>query len=142
MNEELTRKQDPHEELGGEEREPAPPEGRAGGHRGETARQLIRRAKQASRRRFPAKEKIRVVMEGIRAEVSVSDLCRCEGIHPTIYYKWLKDFMEAGKGRLRGDAKREPTSNEVQELRQENERLKLLVADLSLENLTLKKSQY
>jgi transposase len=145
MNEELATKQDPHEEqkeLGGEEREAALPEGRAGGRHGETARQLIRRAKQASRRRFPAEEKIRIVMEGIRAEVSVVDLCRREGIHPTIYYKWLKDFMEAGKGPLRGDAKREATSNEVKDLRQENERLKLLVADLSLENLTLKKSPY
>jgi transposase len=145
MNEELTSKQDPQEgqeEHRGEEREAALPEGRAGGRRGETARQLIRRAKQASRRRFPAEEKIRIVMEGIRAEVSVADLCRREGIHPTIYYKWLKEFMEAGKGRLRGDAKREATSNEVKDLRQENERLKLLVADLSLENLTLKKSQY
>lgn len=145
MNEELTSKQDPHEgqeELRDEEREAALPSGRAGGRRGETARQLIRRAKQTSRRRFPAEEKIRIVMEGIRAEVSVADLCRREGIHPTIYYKWLKEFMEAGKGRLRGDAKREATSNEVKDLRQENERLKLLVADLSLENLTLKKSQY
>ena len=87
-------------------------------------------------------EKIRMVMEGIRGEVSVVELCRREGIHPTIYYKWLKDFLEAGKGRLRGDAKREATSDEVQELRRENERLKLLVADLSLENLTLKKSPY
>lgn len=130
------------EESSSEERGAALPEGRAGGRRGETARQLIRRAKQVTRRRFPAEEKIRIVMEGIRAEVSVADLCRREGIHPTIYYKWLKDFMEAGKGRLRGDARREATSNEVQGLRQENERLKLLVADLSLENLALKKSQY
>ena len=141
MEEELRTKQEQGEDRS-EERGPALPSGRAGERRGETARQLIRRAKQASRRKFPAEEKIRIVMEGIRAEVSVADLCRREGIHPTIYYKWLKDFMEAGKGRLRGDAKREATSNEVQDLRQENERLKLLVADLSLENLTLKKSQY
>jgi transposase len=145
MEEELRKEQEPDEEQGeyrSEEREAVLPEGRTGGRRGETARQLIRRAKRASRRKFPAEEKIRIVMEGIRAEVSVADLCRREGIHPTIYYKWLKDFMEAGKGRLRGDAKREATSHEVQDLRQENERLKLLVADLSLENLTLKKSQY
>ena len=141
MEEERSEKQE-QEESNREEREAALPEGRAGGRRGETARQLIRRAKYASRRKFLAEEKIRIVMEGIRAEVSVSDLCRREGIHPTIYYKWLKDFMEAGKGRLRGDAKREATSNEVQDLRQENDRLKLLVADLSLENLALKKSQY
>ena len=118
------------------------PEGDSPARAGESARQLIRRAKHASRRRFPAEEKIRIVMEGIRAEVSIADLCRREGIHPTIYYKWLKDFMEAGKGRLRGDARREATSDEVTHLRGENERLKLLVADLSLENLTLKKSQY
>ena len=145
MEEELRKQQEQDEEqgeYGSEERVSALPEGRAGGRRGETARQLIRRAKQASRRRFPAEEKIRIVMEGIRAEVPVSDLCRREGIHPTIYYKWLKDFMEAGKGRLRGNAKREATNHEVQELRQQNERLKLLVANLSLENLTLKKSQY
>ncbi len=135
MNEEFARKQEPEEETGTDL-----PEGRSDGRRGETARLLIRRAKQASRRRFPAEEKIRIVMEGIRAEVSVSDLCRREGIYPTIYYKWLKDFMEAGKGRLRGDAKREATSNEVQDLRQANDRLILLVADLSLENLTLKKA--
>jgi len=109
---------------------------------GETARQLIRRAKRATRRKFPAEEKIRIVMEGVRAEVSIADLCRREGIHPTIYYKWLKDFMEAGKGRLRGDARREASSDEVTQLRSENERLKQLVADLSLENLALKKSQY
>ena len=122
--------------------EPTRTEGNSPARAGETARQLIRRAKRASRRKFPAEEKIRIVMEGIRAEVSVVELCRREGIHPTIYYKWLKDFMEAGKGRLRGDAKREATSDEVTQLRGENERLKLLVADLSLENLTLKKSQY
>jgi transposase len=145
MEEELRKKQEQDEEqgeYGSEEGGAALPEGRAGGRRGETARQLIRRAKRASRRKFPAEEKIRIVMEGIRGEVSVVELCRREGIHPTIYYKWLKDFLEAGKGRLRGDAKREATSNEVQELRRENERLKLLVADLSLENLTLKKSPY
>jgi len=145
MEEELRKKQESEEEeveYGSEEKGAALPEGRAAKRQGETARQLIRRAKRISRRKFPAEEKIRIVMEGIRAEVSVSDLCRREGIHPTVYYKWLKDFMEAGKGRLRGDAKREATSNEVQDLRQENERLKLLVADLSLENLTLKKSQY
>jgi transposase len=63
---------------------------------------LIRRTRQVTRRKFPAEEKIRIVMEGIRGEVAVSELCRREGIHPTIYYKWLKDFMEAGKGWLQG----------------------------------------
>lgn len=131
MNEEVSKNE-----------QPSKGEGDSPARAGETARQLIRRAKRATRRKFPAEEKIRIVREGIRAEVSIADLCRREGIHPTIYYKWLKDFMEAGKGRLRGDARREATSDEVTQLRGENERLKQLVADLSLENLALKKSQY
>ena len=109
---------------------------------GDTARALIRRAKQASRRRCPSEEKIRILLEGVRGEVSVVELCRREGIHPTLYYKWLKDFMEAGKKRLRGDTQREANREEVERLRQESERLKQLVADLSLANITLKKSQY
>jgi transposase len=107
----------------------------------ETASTLIRKTKRATRRRFPTEEKIRIVMEGVRGEVSVAELCRREGIHPTIYYKWLKDFMEAGKARMRGDTLREATSEEVKLLRQENERLKQLVADLSVANMLLKKSQ-
>jgi transposase len=103
---------------------------------------MIRRTRQVTRRKFPAEEKSRIVLEGIRGEVTVSELCRREGIHPTIYYKWLKDFMEAGKGRMRGDTKREATSEEVRQLREENERLKQLVAELSLANLTLKKSLF
>ena len=95
-----------------------------------------------TRLKFPAEEKIRIVLEGIRGEVAVSVLCRREGIHPTIYYKWLKGCMEAGKGRTRGDTKREATSEEVRQLREENERLKQLVAELSLANLTLKKSLF
>jgi transposase len=107
----------------------------------ETARALIRKTKRATRRRFPTEDKIRIVMEGVRGEISIAELCRREGIHPTIYYKWLKDFMEAGKARMRGDTLREATSDEVKLLRQENERLKQLVADLSVANMLLKKSQ-
>ncbi len=107
---------------------------------GETARELLRRTKQITRRKFPAEEKIRILLEGIRAEVSVAELCRREGIHPTVYYHWLKDFMEAGKARMRGDSLRDATTAEVQHLKGENERLKQLVAELSLQNLTLKKS--
>jgi transposase len=109
---------------------------------GETARSLIRKAKQSTRRRFSSEDKIRILLQGIRGEIAVAELCRREAIHPTVYYKWLKDFMEAGKARMRGDALREANSDEVQELRQENERLKQLVADLSLANMVLKKSQY
>ena len=107
----------------------------------ETARALIRKTKRATRRRFPTEDKIRIVIEGVRGEISVAELCRREGIHPTIYYKWLKDFMEAGNARMRGDTLREATSEEVKLLRQENERLKQLVADLSVANLLLKKNQ-
>jgi len=108
----------------------------------ETARSLIRKAKQSTRRRFSSEDKIRILMQGLRGEVAVAELCRREGIHATVYYQWLKDFMEAGKARLRGDALREANSDEVQELRQENVRLKQLVADLSLANMVLKKSLY
>lgn len=107
---------------------------------GETARELLRRTKQITRRKFPAEEKIRIILEGIRAEVSVTELCRREGIHPTVYYQWLKDFMEAGKACMRGDTQRDATTGEVQHLKQENERLKQLVAELSLSNMLLKKS--
>ncbi len=105
----------------------------------ETARALIRKTKRVTRRRFPPEDKIRIVIEGVRGEISVAELCRREGIHPTIYYKWLKDFMEAGKARMRGDTMREATSDEVKASRRENERLKQLVADLSVANLLLKK---
>lgn len=77
---------------------------------GEGARELIRRAKQASWRRFPAEEKVRILLEGIRAELSGAELCRREGIHPTVYYQRLKDFMEAGKARMRGDTLRDATT--------------------------------
>jgi transposase len=107
----------------------------------ETARALIRKTKRATRRRFPVEDKVRIVMEGVRGELPVAELCRREGIHPTIYYKWLKDFLEAGKARMRGDSLREATTEEVKSLRQENERLKQLVADLSVANMLLKKSQ-
>lgn len=108
--------------------------------RGESPRQQIRKAKAASRRQFSAEEKIRIVMEGIRGELQVSELCRRETIHPTVYYKWLKDFMEAGKRRLKGDMQREADRSEVNSLRAENARLKQLVAEYALDVMALKKS--
>jgi transposase len=108
--------------------------------RGETPPQQIRKAKKATRRRFSAEEKIRIVMEGIRAEEPVSVLCRREGIHTTVYYRWLKGFLEAGKQRLRGDTLREAGQDEVRALRDENARLKQLVAEYALESMALKKS--
>src|SRR5260370_22882769 len=86
----------------------------------ETARVVIRKINRATRRRLPTEDKIRIVMEGVRGEVSVAELCRREGIHPTRYYKELKDFMEAGEGRMRGDGVRDATTDELQFLRHEN----------------------
>ena len=101
---------------------------------------LIRKARQVTRRRYTSEEKIRIVMEGIRGDDPVSTICRREGIHANVYYKWLKNFMEAGKARLKGDEQRGALRNEVEELKRENERLKQLVAEVSLENMVLKKS--
>ena len=84
-------------------------------------------------------EKIRIVMEGLRGELSVVDLCRREGLHSNVYYKWLKDFMEAGKARLSGDTRRDASRDEVDGLKRENARLKELVAELAIENHGLKK---
>ena len=106
----------------------------------DNARALIRRTRLATRRRFTPEEKVRIVIEGIRGEIPISTLCRREGITASTYYKWLKGFMEAGKGRLKGDTLRKANKVEVDELRRENERLKELVAELSVKNLVLKKS--
>ena len=102
--------------------------------------QLIRQVRQATRKRYTAEEKIRIVMEGIRGDDPISAICRCEGIHANMYYKWLKSFMEAGKERLKGEEKRGATHGEVEELKRDNDRLKQLVAELSVQNMVLKKS--
>jgi transposase len=108
--------------------------------RTEETREFVRRVRRIARRRFSPEEKVRIVLEGFRREVSVNDLCRREGINPNTYYAWLKDFMEAGKARLRSDTVRDASQAEVETLRQENARLKQLVAELSLDNLVLKKT--
>ncbi len=101
---------------------------------------IVREIKRKTRRKYSAEEKIRIVLEGLRGEKSITDLCRKEGIHPGIYYKWSKAFLEAGKQRLTGDTFREAGSEEVSELRAENEELKQLAAELSLKNRKLKKT--
>lgn len=103
-------------------------------------KQFIRDIKRITRRRFTAEEKIRIVLEGFRRDTPVRDLCRREGIRPTTYYAWLKDFMEAGKERLQRDMVRDATRSEIQELKRDNDRLKQLVAELSLEVHVLKKT--
>jgi transposase len=105
-----------------------------------SAEQVVREIRRETRRKYSAEEKIRIVLEGLRGEESIAELCRREGINPNMYYKWSKEFLEAGKARLTGDTKRQATSSEVVELRQENEQLKQVVAELLLKNRVLKKS--
>ena len=105
-----------------------------------SAEQVVRDIRRETRRKYSAEEKIRIVLEGLRGEDSIAELCRREGINPNLYYKWSKEFLEAGKARLTGDTKREATSNEVDGLRHENEQLKQVVAELLLKNRVLKKS--
>ena len=101
---------------------------------------VVREIKRRTRRIFNAEEKIRIVLEGLRGETSIAELCRKEGIQPPVYYKWSKDFLEAGKKRLLGDTERDATSSDVTQLRKENTDLKTLVAELSLRTRVLKKS--
>ena len=107
--------------------------------RSEQTRSFVRTVKAAARRKYTSEEKIRIVLEGFRREVTVNDLCRREGIKPHSYYSWTKEFMEAGKERLTRDSVRDATQHEVGQLKRENGELKELVADLSLEAYRLKK---
>ena len=108
--------------------------------RSEETRQFIRDIKHFTRRKFTAEEKIRIVLEGFRRDTPIRDLCHREGIKPSTYYAWLKDFMEAGKDRLSRDTVRDATKDEVQDLKRENNRLKQVVAELSLQVHVLKKT--
>ena len=90
----------------------------------------IREIKRRTRRKYSAEEKIRIVLDGLRGEDSIAALCRREGIQPNLYYKWSKEFMEAGKRRLQGDTIREANSFEVSDMRRESSQLKELVAEL------------
>jgi transposase len=105
----------------------------------EPAEQVVSAIRRATRRQFSAEEKIRIVLQGLRGEDSIAELCRREGISQNLYYRWSKEFLEAGKKRLAGDTAREATSEEVRTLRREAGALKEVVADLTLENRLLKK---
>jgi transposase len=105
-----------------------------------SAESMIRDIKRKTRRQHSTEEKIRIVLEGLRGEETIAELCRREGIAQSLYYKWSKEFLEAGKSRLAGDTKRQAGSDEVDDLRSENEQLKQAVADLLLKNRVLKKS--
>ena len=101
---------------------------------------LISDLKRKTRKSYSSEEKIRIIIEGMRGETTIAELCRKEGISQANYYKWSKDFMEAGNKRLSGDTMREANTSEVQELKGENIDLKELVAELSLEVRKLKKN--
>ena len=105
-----------------------------------SASKLIHEVKRKTRKRFSSEEKIRIVLEGFRKEIPVSDLCRKESISTALYYSWLKDFMEAGKSRLKGDGLRGATKGEVKHLRKDNSHLKELLGEQALEIQLLKKS--
>lgn len=101
---------------------------------------VVKDIRRATRKQYSAEEKIRIVLDGLKGEDSIAELCRREGIAQSLYYSWSKEFLEAGKKRLAGDTAREATSNEVKDLRHEARDLKEVVADLTLENRLLKKS--
>ncbi|MBN1126435.1 MAG: transposase [Sedimentisphaerales bacterium] len=101
---------------------------------------VVKQIKKATRRKFSAEEKIRIVLEGLRAEIPISELCRREGIAAAVYYKWSKAFLESGKNGLTRAVLRDATSDEVKKLKAENEDLKKAVAELMLDNMRYKKS--
>ena len=105
-----------------------------------SAEETVRDIRRATKRHFSAEEKIRIVLEGLRGEDSIAELCRKEGIAQNLYYRWSKEFLEAGKKRLAGDTAREATSDEVKTLRAEARQLKEALAEVTLENRLLKKS--
>ena len=104
------------------------------------AEQVVKDIRRKTRRHFSAEDKIRIVLDGLRGDDSIAELCRREGIAQSLYYTWSKEFMEAGKRRLAGDTARAATSDEVKDLRREARDLKECVAELTLENRLLKKS--
>ena len=105
-----------------------------------SSEKFVRDIKRITRRKFSSEEKIRIVIDGLRGETSIAELCRREGIAQNLYYRWSKDFMESGKKRLDGDTMREANTSEVLSLKQENAQLKEAVAELLLQNRVFKKS--
>ncbi len=95
----------------------------------ESAEATVRNIRRNTRKKYGAEEKIRIVLEGLKGESTIAELCRHEGIAQSLYYKWSKEFLEAGKQRLSGNTKRQADSEEVSGMKHENEQLKLLVAD-------------
>ncbi len=110
------------------------------GPRGTASEKTIKNIRRATRKQYSAEEKIRIVLDGLRGEETIAELCRREGIAQSIYYKWSKEFLEAGKRRLAGDTARAASTDEVKDLRREARELKEVVAEQALELRLLKKS--
>ena len=106
----------------------------------QSAEKFMQDVRRKTRRKFTAEEKIRIVLEGMKRELTVTELCRREGMPTAVYYSWVKDFMEAGKARFKRDVLRDASKGEVKDLRSENERLKILLADKELAIQLFKKS--
>ena len=105
-----------------------------------SSEQIVKDIRRATRKHYSAEDKIRIVLDGLRGEYSIAELCRREGIAESLYYSWSKEFLEAGKRRLAGDTARAATSDEVKDLRREAQELKEVVAEQALELRLLKKS--
>ena len=101
---------------------------------------VVKEIRRATRRKFSAEDRIRIVLEGLRGEITVAELARREGIFPAVYYRWSKSFLEAGKNGLTHDTKRDATSEEVRRLKEENQDLKKALAEATLDKIRLKKS--
>ncbi len=110
------------------------------GTRAPSSEKVVKDIRRATRKRHSAEEKIRIILDGLRGEDSIAELCRREGIAQSLYYKWSKEFLEAGKKRLAGDTAREAGSDEVKDLRRVSRELKEVVAEQALELRLLKKS--
>jgi transposase len=108
--------------------------------RGTSSEKTVKDIRRATRKQYSAEEKIRIVLDGLRGEESIAELCRHEGIAQSLYYSWSKEFLEAGKKRLAGDTARSASTSEVRDLRREARQLKEALAEQMLENRLLKKS--
>jgi transposase len=102
-------------------------------HRESSSERIVKDIRRATRKHYSAEEKIRIVLDGLRGESSIAELCRREGIAESLYYTWSKEFLEAGKRRLAGDTARAATSGEVKDLRRQAQELKEVVAEQALE---------
>lgn len=116
------------------------PTGSADSGRQSPSERLVRDIRRATRKQYSAEEKIRIVLDGLRGEVTIAELCRREDIAESLYYSWSKEFLEAGKRRLAGDTARSATTSEVKDLKRQALELKEVVAEQALELRLLKKS--